>query len=899
MYDNEATTMKNNTHDSGADMEQHLLADPTISQARVVNLAASGEEARWAVAIALASPDDGEGPRKLAVLKGVRKALRKKIEEAGDGNPVPKRWFVFSNLPIDVSGRVDDAQLAGVMKENENDRSAGGAGASTQEIVTRAVSKVLNLPLVDVSPAKSFIRLGGDSITAIQVMAQCYAANLQLRVRDIMKCESLVELSSLATATVNDNAGSTGNGITHEEDFSASALRAEALKYWGVSFEQVSEPQNTVSQKFDITGSDAERLLQVCNSSSRIALEEVCIAATQESFRRVFADRNSLVVSVDSHSAASRWHAEVELSPPVDGDLKTAVCLTKDTIAKARSAGPKSKSAIQLAELHLTIVDERQHVGHANSHANGSHNGHANGQSNGKSNGHSDGPSNGHPNGNSNGHTNGHSSGISYGHSNGHAIETAKISELPMIKRNIIISLEVRVVSKGQISVALDYPLAINRHDDILEWLRLYIETLKTSNRLLTQSTPLYSLSDFPQLPLSYSELDRFVHATSELGFDNIESAYPTSPVQDGILISQIRFPTLYRIDCIFEIHRHDTPTPLSRDALEDAWRQVVARHTALRTVFVSSPRDGAVFDQVVLKSINPQIERLESAKNASLASAALRARDPVAFSLSQPNHRLMVCSTADGRVYCRLEISHAIVDGMSGDVLFNDLCLAYGGLIPHTMRSTFGDYMSFVQSQPKAGAITHWLDLLGGAQPCYFPSLVDQAAGQAEMKRVPIYCGSSQLKSFCMAHGITVAVLVHAVWGVVLRGYTLSDDVSFGYLTSGRDASMAGIDRMIGPLINLLVCRITFDKLATFKDLLLDLQSQLGSAMEHQHVSLAEIQHSVVPGQRQLFNTLVSMMYTNPEQPGTRAEVGIRNLVNHAPTEVGHFPLPCLGSGY
>ena len=52
---------------------------------------------------------------------------------------------------------------------------------------------------------------------------------------------------------------------------------------------------------------------------------------------------------------------------------------------------------------------------------------------------------------------------------------------------------------------------------------------------------------------------------------------------------------------------------------------------------------------------------------------------------------------------------------------------------------------------------------------------------------------------------------MIVVAWALVLRSYTNSDDVSLGYLASGRDARTDGIDDIIGPLINMLVFRFRF----------------------------------------------------------------------------------------
>ncbi|NEP51732.1 MAG: hypothetical protein F6K65_24230, partial [Moorea sp. SIO3C2] len=65
----------------------------------------------------------------------------------------------------------------------------------------------------------------------------------------------------------------------------------------------------------------------------------------------------------------------------------------------------------------------------------------------------------------------------------------------------------------------------------------------------------------------------------------NIESIYPLSPMQEGLL-----FHTLYDQDSgvyIEQMLLTFTDDNLNADALKQSWQQVVQRHGALRTLFV------------------------------------------------------------------------------------------------------------------------------------------------------------------------------------------------------------------------------------------------------------------------------------------------------------------------
>src|SRR5207244_3727055 len=105
--------------------------------------------------------------------------------------------------------------------------------------------------------------------------------------------------------------------------------------------------------------------------------------------------------------------------------------------------------------------------------------------------------------------------------------------------------------------------------------------------------------------------------------------------------------------------------------------------------------------------------------------------------------------------------------------------------------------------------------------------------------------------------HGITLSNIFQLAWSLVLRAFTGSDDICFGYLTSGRDIPLSGIEDAIGPFINMLVCRTKFSSDLTLGQLLESTQEDYINNTKHQHVSLAEIKRSLNLPDIPLFNTI------------------------------------------
>jgi hypothetical protein len=86
--------------------------------------------------------------------------------------------------------------------------------------------------------------------------------------------------------------------------------------------------------------------------------------------------------------------------------------------------------------------------------------------------------------------------------------------------------------------------------------------------------------------------------------------------------------------------------------------------------------------------------------------------------------------------------------------------------------------------------------------------------------------------------------------------------------MASGRDAPIIGIERMVGPLINMLLSRIDVRK--PLGDMLRKAAEDTIEHLKFQHNSLAEIQHQLQLGPRQLFNTALTVHDSSPSNGQT-----------------------------
>ena len=139
----------------------------------------------------------------------------------------------------------------------------------------------------------------------------------------------------------------------------------------------------------------------------------------------------------------------------------------------------------------------------------------------------------------------------------------------------------------------------------------------------------------------------------------------------------------------------------------------------------------------------------------------------------------------------------------------------------------------------------------------------------------------------FCSQNGVTLSNTLQLVWALILRIYTGSDEVCFGYLSSGRDAPIPGIqDAAVGAFINMLTCRLTLGSSTILRDALQTIQADFINSMTHQGASLATIQHDLQLSSTSLFNTAFTFQRRTRSQDFSTSSISFEVLEAHDPSE-------------
>jgi amino acid adenylation domain-containing protein/non-ribosomal peptide synthase protein (TIGR01720 family) len=431
------------------------------------------------------------------------------------------------------------------------------------------------------------------------------------------------------------------------------------------------------------------------------------------------------------------------------------------------------------------------------------------------------------------------------------------ISTDPQMPRDAFFVIEAWV-SAGSMQFQFTYNRNCLHQDLVCEWLTTCQALLGAVAEELSSAPHQITSGDFPRLGLTQQEMDMLLQHVAHLSIapSCLQDAYPCSHMQQGILLSQARNEALYETTTRWKMTSHGIDNHLTAGRIEAAWELVVAKYAALRTIIIESPSSHRSYDQIVLECDN--ITGNITTTSFSGPQAEKQGPLPWSFVLTQ---------TSDaGDFECALTISHALVDGRSLQLLSAELAAAVNGSAlgggPEPLQ--YGEYISYLSDEAPREEDTdcYWRQYLHDATPCRFPKLSGgpSSRGQGQLHSATRQIPSGRLQRLCEEYGTTPSNVIQVAWALVLRCYVGSDDVCFGYLASGRDIALPGIEDAVGLFINMLVCRLRLDDESLPVVALLERnQESFVRGLENQHCSMARIQHDLDLRGDVLFNSIIS----------------------------------------
>ncbi|HEX3155733.1 MAG TPA: amino acid adenylation domain-containing protein, partial [Candidatus Angelobacter sp.] len=399
--------------------------------------------------------------------------------------------------------------------------------------------------------------------------------------------------------------------------------------------------------------------------------------------------------------------------------------------------------------------------------------------------------------------------------------------------------------------------------------------------------------SDVPLVALSQSEIDRL---ESEHG--EIEDILPLTPVQQGMLFHAFYDaggPDVYNVQIALTL-----VGPLDEKSLEAAAKALLRRHKNLCVAFKYENLDQPV--QIISRDVSVPWNTLDLSalgpQEREQSWAELMQRDRMArFNPSvSPLFRFLLVRCAPEEFRLLITTHHILVDGWSVPLMIPELQQLYehhGSAAALPRVTAFRDYLAWLSSRDHSVAQAAWREALAGLEEGTRISPLASLGDPKIPERMIVELDeqtTQRLTEQARAGNLTLNTIVQGAWAVLLSRHTGREDVVFGSTVSGRSPEIAGVESMIGLLINTVPTRVTLRSADSFNDLVSRLNQQQSRLLAHQHLGLAEIQR--LTRLNELFDTLVVFEnFPRGEEGNAEPSGGLRFTVMDL-NDAAHYPL-------
>ena len=351
----------------------------------------------------------------------------------------------------------------------------------------------------------------------------------------------------------------------------------------------------------------------------------------------------------------------------------------------------------------------------------------------------------------------------------------------------------------------------------------------------------------------------------------NIQDIYPLTPMQQGML-----FHSMYTPDAGLYVEQliHDlevSPT-FNLDLFIKAWQNVVNRHAILRTGFVSQNKEKPL--QIVFKQVELPVQiydwRHLSREGQAIKLAEFIDEDRILnFNLAKaPLTRLAFIQLSDEHYSFIWTYHHLLLDAWAARLVYADVVTFYNALMNNISVTlpdppSYRSYISWLQKQDLHEASEFWENRLQGIEQA--STFIEEEYVYEDINHYIEYeyylpeVLTQAIETFSRQYHLTINTLLQAAWALVLSRWTGRLDVIFGVTVSGRSASVAQAESIVGLFINTLPLTTTIPEHTSILKWLLDLQEEQFTTRKFEYCALTDIHKwSDIPANKPLFTSIL-----------------------------------------
>lgn len=329
---------------------------------------------------------------------------------------------------------------------------------------------------------------------------------------------------------------------------------------------------------------------------------------------------------------------------------------------------------------------------------------------------------------------------------------------------------------------------------------------------------------------------DRF-----EVAGHKVQSVIPCTALQEAMLSRTVLHDKkAYRNYILLELYG-------DVQKLHGVLQHMVERHEILRTCFVDTEDAKFSFAQVILNSIFLPFVTVET----SNLELEIRKQKSIFAEHDNDHFRVpysfaVITDTCTGQRRLLFSIHHAIHDGEAMDILFKEIERAYEG-ISLKPAPQFHQFVDYILSGDLEEDDRFWSEYLKNISYSYMCPQRAISKGSEEplieVTQLELGISLQDFETACNNLSVTLLSMFQASWALLLSRYTLSTDICFGAVLSGRTAPLDGVENIIGPCFNVLPVRLQLSAAALNTDVVKMAQRANVDILAHQHTSLRHIQ--------------------------------------------------------
>lgn len=309
----------------------------------------------------------------------------------------------------------------------------------------------------------------------------------------------------------------------------------------------------------------------------------------------------------------------------------------------------------------------------------------------------------------------------------------------------------------------------------------------------------------------------RNVYGKTKKEKSKIEKIYPLTPLQAGILA----FTKLYGDSMYIVQKKISLEGTLEKEAITKTIQYLTQKYEVLRTFFVTvgvkEPMQAILCERNLVPEYLDLSNKSEQEADEFMEDYMKTARSK-GFDLTKDMLiRLAVVKTGERRYELIWTIHHIILDGWSTGILLSDFIQLYTDVcaqrpVQVQIHNEFAPYVKWLRGKDHRD-IDFWREYLSEYNTIL--SLEGKKLGngfQYKPEVVSYFLEDSlceKVYTLAKKKEVTTNILFEAVWGLLLQKSNNTDDVVFGYVSSGRNIELEGIEQMVGLTINTIPLRI------------------------------------------------------------------------------------------